>query len=156
MIKDLALHDMAFSPSGHVLYLTGKRPYFYTLNLETGKLEKTPFIRQDQKKRIVDRLIPSPDGKWLASPASGGVVDIVSASTKRWIREVKINSGISDLAWGPVSGKLWVIGSDSMVYGFKHMAKSLTWRCVRRWRDIGGFSPTTLAVARNERWFAIG
>ncbi|RKP15166.1 WD40-repeat-containing domain protein [Piptocephalis cylindrospora] len=155
-IKDFALHDMTFSPSGTTLYLTGRRAHFYTLDLETGKLEKTPFIRQDQKKRVIDRLIPSPDGQWLASPAAGGAVDIISTSTKRWVREVKINSGVIDLAWGSVSGKLWVIGSDSVVYGFKHMTKSLTWRCVRRWRDIGGFSPTTLAISHNERWFATG
>lgn len=53
--------------------VTGRRPFFYSYDVATGKVVKIPRIfSSGRAEKHVETFAASPDGQWLAFIGSGG------------------------------------------------------------------------------------
>lgn len=90
--------------------------------------------------------------RWMAFIAKGGIIDIVSLDSKRWIGDIRVNKGVADIAWSMDGHHLYVLSTESEVYRWNIE----TLGCVHRFHDYGGYAPTCLAVSTGDRYLAIG
>lgn len=105
----------------------------------------------------------SPDGKYVAIAGRRGYVHLLDwgidgkgvmagGNGGQTVGHVKINSGISGLAWRANGAELITVGEDASVYLWDVGSR----KCIQRWHDDGGFAPNCAGGDRLERFFAIG
>ena len=67
------------------------------------------------------------------------------------IGSVKMNSNVKSIWWNN-QGELLGLGEDSEVYVWDVAAR----RCIRRWKDDGGYGSKLITGDRSNRYFATG
>jgi len=67
------------------------------------------------------------------------------------VGSVKMNAAVKDIWWSD-EGKLMSLGEDAEVYIWDAGQR----RCVRRWKDDGGFGSVNMSGARGGAYLAIG
>lgn len=100
------------------------------------------FVAVAGRRGHVHLLDWGSDGKGMMAGGNGGQV----------VGTVKINSGISGLAWNRSGTELVTVGDDAQVYTWDMGTR----KCLQRWTDNGGFAPTCVQMDGAERYFAIG
>ena len=74
-----------------------------------------------------------------------------TASGSQVIGSVKMNSSVKSLWWNN-QGELLSLGEDSEVYVWDVGER----RCIRRWKDDGGFGSNLITGDRGNRYLATG
>ena len=170
-IPALPLTAAAFHPNGNTVLLTGPRPFYYTLDLQTGATTRSPrglwgnfssssIGGQSQADMGMETFAFDPSGSVLAVAGRRGHVHLVdwrAGGSAQIVGSVKMNTGVKALWWAPRSGKdgeaeLMTLGSDAEVYVWDVGAR----RCVRRWREEGGYGATVMGGDANGRYLAVG
>jgi U3 small nucleolar RNA-associated protein 18 len=116
----------------------------------------------------MERFKISPDGRYMAllgsARKSGGVINILSASTLQWTAQVRVESrgGIADFCWWRDSKGLCIAGKNGEVTEWSTAEQ----RIIARWQDEGAVGTTTIALGGQhefskspvgtDRWIAIG
>ncbi|KAF4566537.1 hypothetical protein EYR36_011968 [Pleurotus pulmonarius] len=162
-----------FHPSGGHLLLTGARPYYFSYDLQAQRMTQsarglwgTTFsgandssIRADRRKRgrgkdggepIEHHAFDPSGGSLLAVAGRGGYVHLVDwgSGSGQVIDSLKMSSAVKGLWWDDgqsVGGGDYLVSlsNDSEVYIWDVGSR----RCVRRWRDEGGFRGAGLMLA---------
>lgn len=142
------------------MLLTGHRPFYYTYDLQSGNCIRSPrglwgthSANPDSADLSMETCAFSRTGDVLAVAGRRGYVHIVDwrRGGGQVVGSVKMNAAVKDLAWTEDS-HLLSLGEDSEVYLWDVGSK----RCVRRWKDEGGFGSLNLTVARGNTCMAIG
>ncbi|KAI9834929.1 MAG: hypothetical protein M1819_002652 [Sarea resinae] len=155
-------------PTGNKIFLSGRRRYLHTWDLQTGQIGKLTRVygHQDTQKTF-ERFKLSPCGRWLGLVSSArkgaGLVNILDANTLQWIAQARVEGrgGLADFAW-------WSDGQGLVLVS--HAGDVVEWslderRLVGRWRDEGAVGTTVLALGGKiagpnalggDRWVAVG
>ena len=97
-IRDMPITTAEFLHANGEVVLAGRRPFFYTYDLESGNMMKVPRIL-GRKEKSFERFTISPDGKYIAFVGNNGYIVLVSGKTKQWIANLKMNGSVRSLAF---------------------------------------------------------
>ncbi|KAJ1917900.1 U3 snoRNP protein [Mycoemilia scoparia] len=150
--KDMPIYNAQFINNGDEVIATGRRSYFYTVNIQKGTTDRINGILGRSDKSL-ERFQASPDGKTIAFPSNSGQIVLVSGKTKQWMSTIQMNGTVKDVAWSQDGNSLWSIGMDSEIYMWDIRKSS---ECVHRWKDQEMFKPTCIAASPNLNYFACG
>ncbi|KAL1952375.1 hypothetical protein VTO73DRAFT_1524 [Trametes versicolor] len=160
-IPSLPITNAMFHPGGTSVLLTGPRPFYYTYDLQTGATQRSPrglwgttFTGTSQAAQDGSMEVCAFDstGSVLAVAGRRGHVHLVDwrAGGGQVVGSVKMNSGAKSLWWS--GDELLTLGEDSEVYVWDVGQR----RCIRRWKDDGGYGSQLLAGDRARKYLATG
>ncbi|KAF9088865.1 U3 small nucleolar RNA-associated protein 18, partial [Mortierella sp. AD031] len=159
--KDMPIYKAAFSPApisgtgtaaiNNLVVASGRRKYFYTYDIEAGKVDKSHGIYGRHEKSL-EKFVLSPCGTWIAFLGRDGYIILVATKTRLWGKSFKMSGNVRSVAWSSDSEYLFSVGGDAEIYQWEVSSG----RCVHRFADEGGFKPTCIAVSPNDQFFAIG
>ncbi|CAM9257503.1 unnamed protein product [Pylaiella littoralis] len=140
--EDLPITSAAFTGVDEAI-VTGRRSFFYSYDVATGKVMKVPRIfSSGRAEKHVETFAASPDGRWLAFIGSGGYVLLLSSKTKQWAADFKLNSTATAVSFSPDSRYVLASSADADVYKFDIRSR----RCVSRFFNEGGTSTTSMSA----------
>lgn len=154
--SDLPITNAMFTAPEQAV-ITGRRPFFYSYDVPTGKIQKIPRIfSSGRAEKHLETFAASPDGRWLAFAGDGGYVLLVSSKSKQWAAEFKLNSPATAVAFTKDSQFVLAAGGDGDVYKFDVRSR----RCLLRFFNEGGTSTTSIDVSPStssaRRFMAVG
>ncbi|KAG0283877.1 U3 snoRNP protein [Linnemannia gamsii] len=158
--KDMPIYKAAFSPApstgsgskiNNTVVASGRRKYFYTYDIEAGKVDKSQGIYGRHEKSL-EKFMLSPCGTWIAFLGRDGYIILVATKTRLWDKNLKMSGNVRAVAWSSDSQYLYSVGGDAEIYQWQVS----TGKCVHRFVDDGGFKPTCIAVSPNDQFFAVG
>lgn len=152
-----------FHPDGTSVLLTGPRPYYYSYDLQSGTQHRSPrglwgttFNGNEMKDGSMEICAFDPTGEVLAVAGRRGYVHLVDwrSGSGQVIGSVKMNAGVKSVWWTRGSGRseLMSLGEDAEVYVWDVGEK----RCVRRWKDDGGYGSHIISGDRTGQYLGIG
>ncbi|BEI87660.1 uncharacterized protein CcaverHIS019_0103780 [Cutaneotrichosporon cavernicola] len=163
-IPSLPLSRLSFHPSGTSLLITGTRPFYYTYDLVSQTITRSPrnlfgSAPTPTSPQSLERTRFSPDGTLLAVAGRRGAVSIVEwshgGSTGVVVAELKSGRGgtVADLAWSEDSSELSVLGG-------RDGAEVEVWdvsekKIVRRWKDDRAYGGQLIRQYRSQ-YTAVG
>ena len=149
--KDMPIYKAAFSSSGNAVVASGRRKYFYTYDIQAGKVDKSQGIYGRQEKSL-EKFSLSPCGRWIAFLGRDGYIILVASNTRQWVKNFKMNGNVRAIVWSSDSAYLYSVGSDVEVYQWEVS----TGKCLHRFMDDGGFKPTCITISPNDEFIAVG
>ncbi|KAI9255595.1 WD40-repeat-containing domain protein [Phascolomyces articulosus] len=149
--QDLRPTCAAFHPSGDQIIVSGKREFYYIYDVQSGSIDRCPRI-WGRQERSLEKFSISPCGRYIAFKGDDGHIILVSALTKQWIGDLKMNQSVRSFDWSSDGKYLYSIGSDAEVYQWDVGERE----CVKRWRDDGGVDCTAIGVSPNDKYYATG
>lgn len=160
-VPTLPFTNATFHPGGTSVLLTGPRPFYYTYDLQTGTAQRSP--RGLWGTTFADTSGPAQDGSMeicqfdptgsvLAVAGRRGHVHLVDwrAGSGQVVGSVKMNAGAKSLWWS--GDELLTLGEDSEVYVWDVGQR----RCIRRWKDDGGYGSQIIEGDRASKYMAVG
>lgn len=105
----------AFSGPTNEVIVTGRRPFFYSYDMESGSMHRIAGLIGKTHKSY-EGFVSSNDGTRLAFLGTGGFVHVGCGQTKQWIADLKMNVGARACAFGDNSNVLYTSGIDADVY----------------------------------------
>ncbi|KDQ51306.1 hypothetical protein JAAARDRAFT_199145 [Jaapia argillacea MUCL 33604] len=168
-IPSLPITTASFHPTGSSIFLAGPRPFYYTHDLQSGTTRRSPrglwgttFNSTNEATSTSMEISSfSPTGEVLAVAGRRGYVYFVDwkSSAGQVVGSVKMNVGVKSLWWGQgrsgLSGQgreLLTLGEDSEVYVWDVGER----KCVRKWKDDGGFGSRVMGGDKRGSYLAIG
>jgi U3 small nucleolar RNA-associated protein 18 len=166
----------SFHPNGTSLLLTGPRPFFFVHDLQSGAITRkalrpNPSATGAQAEGMELTAFSHTAGEILAVGARGGYVHLVDwkSGAGQVVGSLKCGGlggvgggGVKDMWWVPpgegrAREHLAVLTGDAEVYLWDVGER----RCVRRWRDEGGFRGaarvmTGSAAGARGGWLGVG
>lgn len=132
--------------------MTGSRPYYYSYDMQTGKVTKSGTRLSGEENGGMEQFKFSPDGGMLAIGGKRGIVQLLDwKGTGIPLGQVKMNSALKGIAWSQGGEELLTLDQESQVYVWDIRTN----RCIRRWRDEGGFGAIGLQVSNDDKFTAI-
>ncbi|KAI4103981.1 MAG: hypothetical protein L6R37_003543 [Teloschistes peruensis] len=168
-IRSTSLATSSFlPPNGSKALFAGRRRYFHSWDLETGRVDKISRIHgHEGEQKTMERFKLSPCGRWMGLVGSqrkgGGLINVLDANTKQWIAEVRVESkgGVADFAWWRDGNGMTVLGKGGEAVEWEGKQKKI----LARWVDEGAVGTTIVAMGGhgtgakdlgNDRWVAVG
>lgn len=110
--------------------LTGDKPYFYYYDVQSGAVSRVANLINGSGKaeRSLSTFAISPNGQWLAFAASSGFIMLVSARSKQWIADFKLNCRVTTLVFSSDNRYVLASGPDAELYKFDVRQR----RCLQR------------------------
>eukprot|EP00605_Chrysophyceae_sp_TOSAG23-4_P001037 GSChrysophyteH1.ASY1.ANO1.1140.1 assembled CDS len=143
--NELPISKAAFLGGGGEVVLSGRKPFFFSYDTDSGKVTKVPGLMGKDVKSYENMLV-SPKGTRLAFLGQGGYVHIADGRTKSWIGDVKMNTAARCAVFSD-ENSLFSSGLDADIYKWDlRMAGS---RCISRWKNVDGTCVTSLALGKN-------
>ncbi|KAL6066883.1 U3 snoRNP protein [Balamuthia mandrillaris] len=149
--EDTPIHKASFTPDGKEAIVVGRRKWFYSYDIVSGKINKVANIMGRQEKSL-EHCWVSPDNNYLAFAGKNGYIILVSNRSKKWVADLKMNGFVRTLAFSPDSRSLLSSGADGLVYEWDMR----THRCRRTWHDEGGSKGTALGLSPDGSYIATG
>lgn len=150
-VKDLPIVNARYTVGGSRVVLTGPRSYYFSYDLEAGKITKIPGI-SGRKERKLERFIVSKSGEQLAFLGSDGYLSMVSARSYEWIGNMKMNGDIKSATFCENDRYIMSTGSDGTVYKWD----TRTRKCVFVHQDEGSLGNFSIAASTNGKYYATG
>ncbi|KAJ7914868.1 WD40-repeat-containing domain protein [Mycena leptocephala] len=157
-----------FHPSGTSLLLTGARPFYFVYDLQRGEMQHkagrglwgTTGPSQDAGGSAEGMEITAfnPSGDMLAVAGRGGNVHLLDwkSGAGQVVGGLKCGATVKALWWtgaGADGGDLAALTNDSEVFLWDVGER----RCLRRWKDEGGFRGSGRAMTGSSNgWLAVG
>lgn len=148
-VQDLPMIDAKFTLGGQRAVLTGPRQYFFSYDIEAGKITKIPGLYgRKEKKR--EKFVVSDNGETIVFLGSNGYLDVVSAKSYESIGTLKMNGNVNSAVFCENDRYLLSIGSDGQVYKWDMHTR----RCVFVHDDEGSLG--NHALAASGKYYAAG
>jgi U3 small nucleolar RNA-associated protein 18 len=144
--KDLPIFSADFINSKEIL-VTGRRNFFYVVDLKTEKVQRINSIRGRDEKSF-ERASVTPCGKYIVILGVDGYVLFLSSRSKQLVGQVKLNSTCVSVCY--TNGSIWTLGRDGDVYQWDIESK----QCLYTFKDQGNIKATTIET--NGKYLAIG
>ncbi|KAI4114558.1 MAG: hypothetical protein LQ345_004682 [Seirophora villosa] len=168
-IHSTPLSTAAFQPpSGTKILFAGRRRYFHSWDLSSGRIDRISRLYGHQKdQKSMERFKLSACGRWMGLVGSprkgGGVINVLDANTMQWVAEVRVESegGVADFEWWGDGEGLTVVGKGGEAVEWDGRQK----RVVGRWVDEGAVGTTVVVLGGRgggakdlgaDRWVAVG
>lgn len=167
-LPDLPVASAAWLGDGSEVIATGRRPYFYTYDMNAGKLNKIPRIIGRSETSLESAVVspghPSSSSSMIAFLGKDGTTILTSAATKQWIGNLRQPGTVRAAAFsrGSTSGaggagpldypELLTIGSYGEVYKWDLR----TLKCLSKHKDEGNTGGTAIAVRPDGKGYAVG
>ncbi|KAJ6460371.1 WD40-repeat-containing domain protein [Mycena vitilis] len=181
----LSQSSVKFHPSGGSILLTGARPFYFVYDLQRGEMQhkagrglwgsydSTTSVSHRKRGRGRSAGQPedaggsaegmevtafNPSGDLLAVAGRGGNVHLLDwkSGAGQVVGDLKCGATVKSLWWtgaGADGGELAALTNDSEVYLWDVGER----RCVRRWKDEGGFRGSGRAMTGSSKgWLAVG
>ena len=125
------------------------------------------MIGHETSQSSMERLKPSPCGRWIGLIGSGrkggGSINILDANTSQWIAQVRVEGkgGVADFAWWGDGEGMLVVGKGGEAVEWDRRAKQV----IARWIDEGAVGTTVVVLGGSaagpknlggDRWAAVG
>lgn len=149
--KDLPITTAQFIRGGQEIVVSGKRNYYYSVDVEQGSVSRINGI-QGHKMKSLEYMHGSCQGDRLAVMSNGGEIHLLSARTKQFIHTLPMNGVVRDVSFTGDGNYLWSIGLDNEVYQWDLRQN----KCISRWHDASAFRPTCLGLSQDGSYFASG
>ncbi|KAJ3043250.1 U3 snoRNP protein [Rhizophlyctis rosea] len=139
-LKDLPIGQATFAANGSQIYMSGKRPYFYSFDIESGKVDRINNIRGREENNL-EKMVASPCGRYVVFGGQNGNIIVVSTVNRQWVATLKMNGTVRALDISR-DGRFLFGFSDGEVYQWDMDSRT----CVHRFADEGCVGARTLAV----------
>ncbi len=144
-----------FAQGGAEVLAVGRRPFFYTYDVATGALSRTSkLIGREEKSWESLAVNPAAMGGNAVHALFGrhGSISLVSARSKQWVGELKMNGEVRAGAFSTDGMTLVTVGTEGAVYHWDMRMH----KCITR-HDDDGLSPgTAVAVDSSNSTLAVG
>eukprot|EP01147_Barroeca_monosierra_P004842 gene4842-8682_t len=150
-IKNLPMYSAFFSPDGSEIVMSGRRPFFYSFDLTTGKIIRIKGIT-GRKENSLERMWISPDNQFITFTGRDGHMLLLSQKTKQLIGTLKMNQSCRKAAFTKDSRYLYTTGSEGRVYVWDMNTRD----CVNVFEDEGSSLGTAIAVSPTGDRVALG
>ncbi|MDP2439746.1 MAG: hypothetical protein Q8P67_28685, partial [archaeon] len=151
VFKDLPIRSADFTADGKEVLVSGRKSYFYSYSLDTGHVQRVTQIRGCPDKSY-ERMLVSPDNKYLAVLAQEGFIHLLSRVTKQSIAVLKVNGTVDSAQFSSDGSVLYAIGDNAQVHQFDMKTR----RCLRVFDDCDAFNSTALALSPSGQYLATG
>jgi U3 small nucleolar RNA-associated protein 18 len=148
---DLPIHCAQMTHDGSEIVVSGRRPYFYTYNVETGDVLRVPGIRGMHEKSYEQFQI-SHDSKLLVFTCNNGYIALVDRQSKQSIGTLKMNGLVRSVAFSNDNKHLYTYGDQSDIYVWDIATR----QCIARHYDNAGVHGNSITVANNGMHYATG
>lgn len=150
-LSDLPIFRAAFASEGTQVIATGRRKYYYSLDLGSGQVLRVPGI-QGRSDKSLESFAVSRDGAQLAFMMKDGYISMVNSSTKKWLFDLKMNGQAREGAYS-ADGQYFYSNSDE---GQVYLWDLRTRRCLSQVTDEGTIHATGFALSPDEKYYATG
>lgn len=150
-IEDCPIKKAAFSPDGSQVIISGRRKFFYALDLVKTTVNKIGPLA-GREERSLESFEVSPNSDMIAFLGNEGYILLVSLKTKELIGTLKMNGTVRSLAFSHDGQKLLSSGGDGQIYHWdlRRMA------CIHKGVDEGCINSTALCTSPIGGQFAAG
>ncbi|PVU91063.1 hypothetical protein BB561_004580 [Smittium simulii] len=151
--KDLPIMNAQFFNNANEILITGRRPNFYTFDIQTGSISKHNNVLIGDKLKTFEKFKVSPnEGSTIAIMGRSAQIMLLDSKTKRLANTLHMNYNVKDIAFGSDPNHLYSIGSDAEVYLWDLRST----RCVSKWKANQVYKPTCLSLTKDEKNVVIG
>lgn len=149
--EDCPIRKAAFLPNGSQVIISGRRKFFYILDIIKGNVDKTgPLTGRDEKS--LEKFEISPDSQTIAFMGNEGYILLVSSKTKELMGTLKMNGTVRSLAFTKDGQHLLSSGGDGQVYFWDLRTRT----CLHKGIDEGSINGTALCTSPVGNLFAAG
>ncbi|KAJ0806224.1 putative transcription factor WD40-like family [Helianthus annuus] len=150
-LDDCPIRKASFTPDGSQVILSGRRKFFYSLDLVKAKTDKIgPLVGREEKS--LESFEISPDSKTIAFIGNEGYILLVSTKTKELIGTLKMNGTARALTFANGGQQLLSTGGDGQIYHWD--LRTMT--CFHKGVDEGCITGTALTTTPTGNLFAAG
>ncbi|CAK8533942.1 unnamed protein product [Lathyrus sativus] len=150
-LEDCPIRKASFLPDGSQVILSGRRKFFYSLDLVKARVDKIGPLLGREEKSLEDFEV-SPDSKTIAFVGNEGYILLVSTKSKQLIGTLKMNGTVRTLAFTEDGQKLLSSGGDGHVYHWDLRTRT----CIHKGVDEGCINSTALCINPGGTHFAAG
>jgi len=151
MLEDMPVHQAAFTGGGAQVIASGRRSFFYCLDLETAKIERVNGIF-GREERSFEAFAASSASPVVAFFGRDGNIPLVSTSSRQSVGSLKMNGSVRAGAFSADGNDLLTSGSDGVIYLWDMRMQ----RCRQRYVDEGSTRGSALSVSPDGQTFASG
>lgn len=156
-LRDTPVQNAYFNPNPAVskVYAGGRRKFMYSWDLSTGEINKiSRLYGHEATQRSFENFKVSPKGDFIGLVGNSGWINILSASTTKWVKGFKIEGTVVDFDWDSKQQVIFVVNTSGQVWEFNFS----TQKVLKRWTDETGNGITKIRVSggKNNRWLAVG
>ncbi|TMW55916.1 hypothetical protein Poli38472_008564 [Pythium oligandrum] len=148
-VKDLPILSAHYTLGGSRVVLSGPRSYFFSYDLEAGRITKIPGIT-GRKDRKLERFTVSKSGDHMAFLGSDGYMSLLSARSYETIGHIKMNGDVRSATFCENDRYLLSTGSDGEVYKWDMRTR----KCVFVHSDEGSLG--NFSIAASSKYYATG
>ncbi|VFQ81124.1 unnamed protein product [Cuscuta campestris] len=150
-IEDCPIKKASFSPDGSQVIISGRRRFFYALDLVKTTVDKIgPLVGREEKS--LESFEVSPNSEIVAFLGNEGYILLVSLKTKELIGTLKMNGTVRSIAFTHDGEQLLSSGGDGQIYHWDLRKRA----CFHKGVDEGCITGTSLCVSPNGALFAAG
>ncbi|XP_060064815.1 U3 small nucleolar RNA-associated protein 18 homolog [Ylistrum balloti] len=150
-LDNFPIFSAHFTPDGREVVLSSKHQSFVYYDMIAGKVVKVPKIKGLGQSRMKN-FVMSPDGSYLVFLGSYGSMHLISAKSKEWIQDLKMNGSVESVAFSRDGTTMYSHGDDGEVYIWDMNTRD----CVHHFTDDGCTKGTSLAASPNGQYLACG
>ncbi|CAE6451349.1 unnamed protein product [Rhizoctonia solani] len=154
-------NNASFHPSGTSILLSGPRPFVCVYDLQSAHVAThhvsgrvQPNAKTDTQDRACDINAFSRDGRTLAIAGRQGRVRLLDWASVGVVGEIKASASVKSIWWSTrddAGPEMYTLDANAEICAWDVRMR----RCLRRWRDDGGFG-TTIATEGVGKYTAIG
>lgn len=151
-IQNFPIYSACFVRNGEEIIASGRRRYFYSVDLQTGSAVCIKTLVRFEEKSW-EKMVSSIDGSRLAFTGQHGRVMIVCTKSKREMGQLRHNGRVAGVAFprdNDSEHELYSCATDGTVY----LWDARMMACLDKHRDEGAVHSTCLAASRN--FYAVG
>lgn len=150
--KKFPVSSAHFSSNGEELLVgSEKRRQFYYYDMMGGNYMKVPW-RKETEYANMGKFQVSPDDRLIAFHGPFGYIHLLSAKTKEWISDLKMNSNVEAMSFNRDGSRLYSHGDGGDVYIWDTKTRD----CIHRFVDDGCIKGTAVALSPNGNYIACG
>jgi len=151
LFEDMPVHQSCFIEHGSKVVFSGRRSFFYFLDLESSRLEKVGKLF-GQKEKSYESFVASNSSDTMALLGQDGNIPLLSLRSRQKIGSLKMNGAVRSGAFGSDGISLYSCGSDGIVYVWDIRMQ----RCIKQFVDEGNLGGTSMAVSPSGHIIASG